>query len=204
VPFVINCSLLDIILFGIPQSILFTVCVHYSSSILFWPVVYFYVICRYIKIKIKVQNDLIEKAIFERNVINSTKILRSIRNLDAIYTELNEYNREFWSLYLLLVWFIYGLLINFGTYFYFFAELNIILKAFAVYGLFIVITAFLFIISTASSVNFEANKIYKHLNQISAHYSLNRISFKTRNHLLNFYLQKIKVTINHLLIYFKT
>jgi hypothetical protein len=119
VPFIINCSLLDIILFGIPQSILFTLCVHYSSSLLFWPVVYFYLICRYIKIKIKEQNDLIAKAIVERNVINRTKILRSIRNLDGIYTELNEYNREFWSLYLLLIWLMFGL-INFGTYFCFF------------------------------------------------------------------------------------
>jgi hypothetical protein len=200
VPFIINCSLLDIILFGIPQSILFALCVHYSSTILFWPVVYFYLICRYIKIKIKEQNDLIAKAIVERSVINRTKILRSIRNLDGIYTELNEYNHEFWSLYLLLIWLMFGLFINFGTYFCFFAELNIILKLFAVYGLFTVISAFLFIISTASSVNYEANKIYKHLNQIMAYYSSDRIRFKTRNNLR----QKIKVTINHLLIYFKT
>jgi hypothetical protein len=200
VPFIINCSLLDIILFGIPQSILFTVCVHYSSSILFWPVVYFYIICRYIKIKIKEQNDLIAKAIVERNVINSTKILRSIRNLDAIYTELNEYNREFWSLYLLLIWLMFGFVINFWTYFCFFAEINIILKSFAVYGLVTVISTFLFIINTVSSVNYEANKSYKHLNQIMVYYSLDRIRFKTRNKLLNFYSQKIKVNINQLLI----
>jgi hypothetical protein len=192
VPFIIDSSLLEIILFGIPHSILFTLSVHYTSSILFWPVVYFYLICRYIKIKIKKQNDLIAKAIVKRNLSNSTKILRSIRNLDAIYAELNEYNREFWSLYLLLIWLIFGLIINFYTYFCFFAELNIILKPFVVYGLVTGISIFLFIISTASSVNYEANKIYKHLNQIMVYYSLNHIRFKKRN----FYSQKIKVTIN--------
>ncbi len=44
----------------------------------FLPLVYFYLICRFIKIKIKEQNDFIAKAIVERKVINNTKILQSI------------------------------------------------------------------------------------------------------------------------------
>ncbi len=195
-PFIINCSLLDIILFGIPHSILYTLSVHYTCSIIFWPLVYFYLICRYIKIKIKEQNDFIAKAIVEQKVINIRKILRSIRNLNAIYLELNEYNQNFWSKYLLSIWLIFGVIINFCFSFFFFAKLTLILKFIVYYGLVFLISTFLFIISTASSVNYEANKIYKPLNKIMVYNSLRRIRFKTRNQLLNAYSRKIEVNIN--------
>jgi hypothetical protein len=52
--------------------------------------------------------------------------------------------------------------------------------------------------STASSVNYEANKIYKPLNQVMANYRLRRNNIQTRNELLNAYSRKIKVKINNL------
>jgi hypothetical protein len=202
-PFILNYSLLDLMIFGIPHTFLYTLSVHYNCSIIFWPLVYFYLICRYIKIKIKEQNDLIAKAIVERKVINSQKILRLIRNLNAIYSEINEYNREFWSKYLLLIWFIFGFLIIFCSYFLFFAKLILILKLIIGYGFAFITLTFLFIISTASSVNYEANKIYKHLNQVIVYYGLRRIRVQTRNDLLNAYSRKIKVKINHFLFSYK-
>jgi hypothetical protein len=51
-------------MFGIPHSILYTISVHYNYSIIFSPLVYFYLICCYIKIK--EQNDFIAKAVVER------------------------------------------------------------------------------------------------------------------------------------------
>jgi hypothetical protein len=203
-PFIINCSLLDIILFGIPHSILYTIAVHYTTSIMIWSVVYFYLICRYIKIKIKEQNDFIAKAIIERKVINSQKILRLIRNLNEVYTEVNEYDYDFWSLYLLSIWLIFGALLIFLSYFYFFTKMTIILKLIIGYGFVFLTLTFLFIISTASSVNYEANKIYKLLNQIMVYNSLRRIRFRTRNQFLNVLSRKVKVKINHLLIHYKT
>jgi hypothetical protein len=192
-PFIINCSLLDIILFGIPHSILHALSVHYTTSMIFWPLVYFHLICRYIKIKLKEQNDFIVKAIVERKVINYEKILRSIRKLNAIYSELNEYNRDFWSLYLLSIWLLLGTLIIFLSYFCFFGELTIILKLIVFYTLVFIVVTFLFIISIASSVNYETNKIYKPLNQFMANNVLRRINIQARNELLNAYSRKIKV-----------
>jgi hypothetical protein len=192
-PFIINCSLLDIIFFGIPHCLLYILFIHYICSIMFWPLVYFYFICRYINIKIKEQNDFITRAIVGRKVINSLKISQLIRNLDRIYSELNQYNYEFWSLYLLTIWLSFGALIIFLSYFYFFSKLNIILNLFFGYGLTFVTSTFLFIISTASSVNYEANKIYKLLNHVMVYNSLRRIRAQTRNQLLNAYSRKIKV-----------
>jgi hypothetical protein len=70
------------------------------------------------------------------------------------------------------------------------------------YDLVFVILIFSFIISTASSVNYEANKIYKTLNQIMVNNSLRRYGFQTRNELLNAYSRKVKVKINYFLISF--
>ncbi len=110
-PFIINCSVLDTVSFDIPH--LYTLSVHYNCSLMFWPLVYFYLTCRYIKIKIKEQNYSIAKVIDERKVIKSQKILRSIRILDAIYSELNQCSNKFWSLYLLSIWLIFSVLIIF-------------------------------------------------------------------------------------------
>jgi hypothetical protein len=195
-PFIINYSFLEIIIFGVPHSLFTAIAVNYISCLMLWPFVYFYLICRYIKIKIKQQNDFISKAIVERKPINSTKILRSIHKFNAIYSEINEYNNQFWSLYLLSIWLIFGSLIIFLSYFFFFAELTIILKVFFGYAFVLITSIFLFIISNASSVNYEANKIYKLLNQIIVYNSLRRIRYRTRNELLNAYSRKIKVKIN--------
>jgi hypothetical protein len=74
----------------------------------------------------------------------------------------------------------------------------IISKLVVGYGLGFLALTFLLIISTASSVNYEANKIYKLLNQIIFYYGLRRIRVQTRNDLLNAYSRKIKVkTLNY-------
>jgi hypothetical protein len=52
--------------------------------------------------------SILDKTIVEQKVINSTKILRSIRTLNSIYSELYEYNRDFCSLYLLLIWLMFA------------------------------------------------------------------------------------------------
>jgi hypothetical protein len=165
---------------------------------MFWPLVYFYLICRYIKIKIKGQNEFIAKAKVERKVLNGQKILKSILNLNAIYSELNEYNREFWCLYLLSVWLLFGVFIIFTSYFFFFWRIDYNFESFCCLYFSFTILTFLFIMSTASSVNYEANKIYKPLNQVMANYRLRRNNIQTRNELLNAYSRKIKVKINNL------
>jgi hypothetical protein len=107
-PFVMKCSTLDTILFGIPNSLLFAFCAHNACNISIFQVVYFYLICRYIKIKFKESNDFIRQ-----KKINNENFLRFIRDLEAKYSELNEYDRNFWSKYLLSIWLIFGAVVNF-------------------------------------------------------------------------------------------
>ncbi len=48
--------------FGIPNSLPFALSLHYSYSTNVWQMVYFYLICRYIKIKFNKTNDFISNA----------------------------------------------------------------------------------------------------------------------------------------------
>jgi hypothetical protein len=112
-----------------------------------------------------------------------------IRDLDAKYSELNEFDRNFWSKYLLSTWLTFVALLNFILYISLFADLNIFFKLVAGYASALLILIFIFIISTASSVNNEASQIYKPLNHIMAIQSFKRLGLK----------EKIKVNINELI-----
>jgi hypothetical protein len=160
-PFVLNCSALNTIIFGIPHSLLYAIGIHYVCTINVWQFFYFRLICRYINIKFKESNDFVSQLTSRRKLIKWKKILRIIRNLDAKYSELDECNQEIWSKYLLSIWIIGGALINFSLYHLFFAEMTVINKLVAGYCAAFAFLAFLFIIINASSVNYEANKMYK-------------------------------------------
>jgi hypothetical protein len=155
--------------------------------------VYFYLIRRYIKIKFNETNDLISNALLKRKFIKIKKVLRLIRSLDAKYSELNRFNNELWSKFLLLFWLLFGTLSVFNLYLLIFTELNIILRFIVFYGFILLCFLFLFIINTASSVNYSANKVYKLLNQVMAYHRLRYERFKTRNEMLNIFLRKVKV-----------
>jgi hypothetical protein len=192
-PFVLNCSAWDTIIFGIPHSLLFAIGLHYVCTINVWQIFYFLLICRYIKIKFKESNDIVSQLIFRRKLIKWEKVSTIIRNLDAKYSELDKFNQEFWSKYLLSIWLMAGTIINFSLYSVFFSEMNLINKLMSGYSTVFAFLAFIFIITNASSVNYEANKMYKLLNHIMVYNSSSRLRFSRRNHLMIAYSTKIKV-----------
>jgi len=194
-PFVLNCSVLDTIIFGIPHKLLYAIGFHFVCNIEVWQVFCFRLICCYIKIKFKESNDFVSQLIYRRKLIKWKSVLRIIRNLDAKYSELDECNQEIWSKYLLSIWLIAGTLINFYLYSLFFAQTTVIFKLTVGYGTALAFLLFLFIITNASSVNYEANKMYKLLNHIMVYNKSSQLRFLTRNDLIIAYSTKIKVKI---------
>jgi hypothetical protein len=192
-PFVLNCSALDTIIFGIPHSLLYAMGIHFVANINVWQLFYFRLICRYIKIKFKESNDSVSQLIFRRKLIKWKQVLRIIRNLDAKYSELDECNQEIWSKYLLSIWLIVGTLINFHLYPLFFVKMTVTQKLISGYRAAFTFLGFLFLITNASSVNYEANKMYKLLNHIMVYNDWSQMRFSTRNHLMIAYSTKIKV-----------
>jgi hypothetical protein len=51
IPFIMNCSLMNLIVFGIPHSFPASLSTYYMYDINTWQVIYFYLICRYIEIR---------------------------------------------------------------------------------------------------------------------------------------------------------
>lgn len=165
-PFIIKCSILDIILFGIPHSILFCCCCHFIFNINLWKVVYFYLVCNYLKIKLReVNNELINK-IGKRNRITNAKTIGLIKKLSSIYSEIDDYNNNFWSKYLLSIWLIFRSVINTTLYLTIFGQMHIICRIVFIYAVSIFIITFMFIVNTASSVTLEAMRSYKLLNNL--------------------------------------
>jgi hypothetical protein len=163
--YIINFSVMEIIIFGIPNSLLWSLCVYYVFTINVWQVIYFYIICRYIKIKIKELNEKVLKMTKKKILLKKT-FLQIIYSFNSIYAEINEYNTKFWSKYLLSIWLIMGSLINCVIFMIFFTQINKFFKFGLIYALILLIITFLIIINTSSSVNYEANKSYKILNSI--------------------------------------
>jgi hypothetical protein len=194
-PFVLNCSALDTIIFGIPHSLLYAMGIHFVATIIVWQLFYFRLICRFIKIKLKESNDFVSQLIFRRKLIKWEQILIIIRNLDAKYSELDECNQEIWSKYLLSIWLIVGTLINFHLYPLFFTEMTVTQKLISGYRATFTFLGFLYLITNASSVNYEANKMYELLNHIMVYNSSSHLRFSTRNNLMFAYSTKIKVKI---------
>jgi len=192
-PFLINCSILDIILFGIPHSLLFTCCCYFIFNINLWNVTYFYLVCHYIKIKLREVNQSLKNKIKNKVRITSGYTTQIIKNLTSIYYEINDYNNNFWSKYLLSIWLILGSVINTDLYLSIFGEMHIICRIIFIYSFFVFTLTFMFIINTASSVNLEANRSYKLLNSLMA----SNGNTYTRNYLMKTlrdqYFIKIKV-----------
>ena len=68
---------------------------------------YFYIIAYYLKSKLKeLNNRLMNKK------LKNIELIRIIRSLNKIYSEIYEYNSEHWSYYLGIVWSTDVLLIN--------------------------------------------------------------------------------------------
>jgi hypothetical protein len=176
--FCLKCSLKELILYALPHSILFGFSAYSVHSIIFWQIIYYYLICQYLKCKLKTINNSLRK-LSDRRVITYKKVLHILKNLDSIYEEIDDYNSNYWSKFLFIIWVTFATLINTMFYFIFFIEMNLILKIIFIYFTIQFLLILLLIINTTASVSLKANKSYSLLNSCMT--SLNRRSQNTFN-----------------------
>ena len=162
--YAIYTSIHELLMFGIPNAIFFTIWGYYYWQLLLYPIIYLYIICLYFKLKLR--------AIYRR--INWLKkrpqeishIRDILLSFNRINNEIYEYNQTFWSKYLLCFWVSFGsatVLMLFNTLF---GSMDILVKIIYIYVLIIFLQLFLFVIFTASAVNSEANKSYGLMNEV--------------------------------------
>ena len=100
-----------------------------------------------------------------------------LSNLNLIHKEINEYNKQFWSKYLISLLTFVGTLIVLLLSLLIMTPLGVTFKLLYIYALLLWTPLFLFQILTASSVNYESNKSYKVLNSLMANSIKSRTKF---------------------------
>jgi len=180
-PLSLNSNTYQIIFYCIPNTILITMCSYYMYSINIWQLIYFYLICYYIKLKLRRINREIMTRSLNKRTINNRNVYYIIKYLTSLYSEIEQYNGIYWSKYLFCVLILFTTIINTILYLTIFAKMILIVKLIFIYGSSIFIGVLLLTIDTASSVNKEASKSHKFLNSYMCAMIVNRfVSIKRR------------------------
>ena len=171
--FIISCyifysNFFEVIFYGIPNAVLFVIWARYSWNIFGYQFMSFYIICLYLKLKINVLNENILLMIEKKRFI---RIRETLQSFDSLYSEINEYNTTFWSKFLFVFWLNFGSIVTILIYIVFCIDLPFIILLTFIYTMITFALLFLFIIFTASSVNYCANKSYNTLNSLYLSYS---------------------------------
>src|ERR1700761_4816112 len=99
------------------------------------------------------------------------RIRETLQSFDSLYNEINEYNTTFWSKFLFAFWLTVGSCDVLLLYVTIFIPFSLSVKYVFIYASVFFITFFLFVIFTASSVNYSVNNSYKLLNSLFISYS---------------------------------
>lgn len=151
--------------YGIVGSLHYTWASYYVYNIHVFGVIYFYIICRFIEIKINSENRKIQ-GLRLMKFCQSKSLLRAIESLASIHREISAYNENFWSMFLLFVWLMYGIVIVLCIFILFFSPMNAFIKIGYSYMTAIIVITFLFVMVNAASVNLKTRKSYRYLNSL--------------------------------------
>jgi hypothetical protein len=127
---------------------------------------YFYIICLYLKLKLRNANNSIGKCFEKRYKINNSRMKNILISLDSIILEIHTYNTDFWSKYLMIVLILVIIALDLIFFQTIFGKMNFFFKMIFFYASCLAFLLLIILINTASSVSFEANKSYKLLNKL--------------------------------------
>jgi hypothetical protein len=147
-------------------TLLFTAFVYYCIHFNLSQLIYFYIICLYLKLKLRNVNNCIRKSCDTKFKINNHKMKNILKLLNSINSEVNTYNNEFWSKYLMIFLVLIIIALDLLLFETIFGKFSLILNIILFYGSSIMFLLLIIFINTASSVSFEANKSYKLLNKL--------------------------------------
>jgi hypothetical protein len=144
----------------------FTAFGYHANNINLSQMTYFYIICLYLKLKLRNANNSIRKSFETKRRMTYNKMKNILIPLNSIASEINTYNDNFWSKYLMIVLITVILVMDLALFVGIFGKLNFFFKILLIYGSGEVFLFLVILINTASSVSFEANKSYKLLNNL--------------------------------------
>jgi hypothetical protein len=159
-PMIKVCSLKQLILYIIPMNIIYAFSGYLVLSITLYQMVYFFLICYYITIKTKECNNKIRNYIKNRIALNNKRAKNLMTELNSIYSEIEDFNQNYWSKYLFWIWILFATIINMYLYLAIFSKVNFVLRFIFILGSIVFSFNLILTINSASSVNFEVNRSY--------------------------------------------
>jgi hypothetical protein len=147
-------------------TLLFTAFVYYCIQFNLSQLIYFYIICLYLKLKLRNANNCIIKICDRMFKINNHRMKNILELFNSINSEINTYNNEYWSEYLMIVLVLIITALDLLLFQSIFGKFSFIFNIILLYGSSIMFLLLIVFINTASSVSFEANISYKLLNKL--------------------------------------
>jgi hypothetical protein len=164
-PLVIN-STSSLYWIGLLWALFFTIHSYHSININFSQMTYFYIICLYLKLKLRNANNCITNSFETKRKMTYNKMKNILKSLDSIISEINIHNNDFWSKYLMIVLMLVIIVLDIVLFESLFGKMSLFFKILLFYASIILFLLLIILIDTASSVSFEANKSYKLLNKL--------------------------------------
>jgi hypothetical protein len=144
----------------------FTVYGYFCININLFQIIYFYIICLYLKLKLRNANNSITKSFEKKYKMTYNRMKNILKSMNSIISEINTYNNDLWSKYLMIVLILVIIVLDLVLFEAVFGEMSFFFKIIVFYGSILLFLLLIILINTASSVSFEANKSYKLLNKL--------------------------------------
>ena len=165
--FFTNSSIEELTIYVIPNCILWFFIVNIVYSIIFWQLIYFYLIALYLKLKLKHMNDSLIFYSNNRKRKRFLNLLKITKNFNSIYCEIEDYDNNYWSKFLLFVWLTCSTIISTISFFILFGEMPFILRIFCLYFDLFYIMLLYMLIKLSSDVYNEANNSHQLLSTLN-------------------------------------
>jgi hypothetical protein len=165
IPLITNSSF-PLFIIEIFWALLYTAFGYICANFHFSQMTYFCIICLYLKLKLRNANNSIRKSFEKKYKMKNHRMKNILISLNSIASEMNTYNNDLWSKYLMIVLMLVIIAIDLLFIEAIFGKMSLIFKIILFYGSSILFLLLIILINTASSVSFEAKNSYKLLNEL--------------------------------------
>ena len=173
--YVFTVSPMAVLLIALPHSAIFGLGVSYVMNNICTHLFYFYILSYYLKLKQKEVNDFMRYAIENKDRIKILNSKRITDTLNQIYEEIIDYDSNYWSKFIAVVWSSCTTVVALVIFIFAFGNnMHFNIRFILFYCICFYSTLLLLLIEISASVNLETEKTYKLL----ASYKL--VTTKTR------------------------
>ena len=160
VPLAMNCNSTEMLRYGIPWSIIFAISSYFTFSSNFFNMAFFFIVCHYIKFRIREVSDSGKKGFHNLKYLSSTFGLSWMhKQYVSIVNQAIVFNGNYWASVLFIIVFFLSTFNNVVLYTAMYSSsLNISIRIILFYANINSCIAIYFLLNTASIVHFESHR----------------------------------------------